>query len=154
MGRHCEFNQSIADDICQELIGGKSLRKICTTDGFPVISTVFKWIHRYPEFEKQYVRARELQAEYFLEEIIEISDDGSNDTITKDGKECINSEWVQRSRLRVDSRKWAMSKMAPKRFGESKTIKGDKENPLVMQGIPDLTPDQLKALNDSTEEDY
>jgi len=69
------------------------------------------------------------------EEILEISDDGSNDWMERkrqDGsvETVLNSEHINRSRLRVDSRKWLLSKMAPKKYGDRIEIAGDKENPL------------------------
>jgi len=57
--------------------------------------------------------------EALAEEILEIADDGINDTYeTEDGKEKVNQDVINRSRLRVDTRKWLMSKLAPKKFGE------------------------------------
>ncbi len=69
----------------------------------------------------QYARAKELQAEYLLGEIFEIADDGTNDWMERqrqDGSVAVDHEHIQRSKLRVDTRKWAMSKMAPKKYGE------------------------------------
>jgi hypothetical protein len=75
-------------------------------------------------FRDQYTRAREEQAETLLDEIVEIADDSRHDTIPKVGRdgeeygEQPNSEWIARSRLRVDARKWVVSKLAPKKYGE------------------------------------
>lgn len=81
--------------------------------------TFFKWLAHDAELAKQYARAREAQADAMLEEILEIADDGTNDTIVdEDGHERTNQDVIARSRLRVDARKWAMSKMAPKKYGE------------------------------------
>ena len=69
----------------------------------------------------QYARAKELQAEYLLGESVEIADDGTNDWMERqrqDGSVAVDHEHIQRSKLRVDTRKWAMSKMAPKKYGE------------------------------------
>lgn len=71
------------------------------------------------EFSKQYARAREAQADTLADEILEIADDTSRDTIaTEKNGEQPNSEWITRSRLRVDARKWLASKMAPKKYGD------------------------------------
>jgi hypothetical protein len=92
----------------------------------------------------QYTCAREERADFIFEEILAIADNSGNDRkIIKDGEEVINHEAIQRDRLRVDARKWAASKMNPKKYGdktevehsgeikgESKTINiivGDKE---------------------------
>lgn len=53
--------------------------------------------------------------EAMAEEILEISDNTENDR-TELG--LVNHENINRSRLKVDTRKWLMSKLAPKRYGE------------------------------------
>ena len=71
-GRPSEFNQSIANTICTRLIHGESLRSICRDDDMPDVSTVYYWIHDYPEFSKQYDKAKMEQIDTFADEIIEI----------------------------------------------------------------------------------
>ena len=63
-------------------------------------------------------RARELQAEYLIDEIVEIADDGSNDYMQKKHGPVVDQEHMGRSRLRIDTRKWAASKLAPKKYGD------------------------------------
>lgn len=123
MPRSTEFNEEIAARICEELIAGNSLRKICEAEDMPAASTVFVWLGRFPAFAEQYTRAREAQMEAMADEIVDIADDGTNDYVTKtrpDGSEyeAFDAEHVQRSKLRVDTRKWLMSKLAPKKYGE------------------------------------
>lgn len=85
----------------------------------PVISTVFLWLSKDTAFSEQYARAREAQAEALLEDILEIADDGTNDTyLDENGNPRTDHDVVARSRLRVDTRKWAMSKLKPRRYGE------------------------------------
>ena len=70
-------------------------------------------------FASQYARAREDQAEFYLDEIIAISDESAQDKIAnEDGTERTDSEAIQRSKLKVDTRKWVMSKLAPKKYGD------------------------------------
>lgn len=126
MGRPSDFTQDKADEICNLLAEGKSLRKICESEDFPSKTTIFRWLGANTKFRDQYAHAREAQAEYMAEEILDIADDGTNDYGFKEGdtKEGASAnpvflaEHVQRSKLRVDSRKWLLSKMAPKKFGE------------------------------------
>lgn len=81
---------------------------------------------------KQYARAREAQADAMLEEIMEIADEGTNDTYEdENGNERTNQDVIARSRLRVDARKWAMSKMAPKKYGDKLELSGDPDAPVV-----------------------
>ena len=113
------YSEEMATRICEELSAGHSLRKICAKEGMPDKATVFRWLAANEAFRDQYARAREFQADAMLEEIIEISDDGSNDTyLDEEGNTRTEQDVIARSRLRVDARKWAMSKMAPKKYGD------------------------------------
>lgn len=97
---------------------GQSLRKICMADDMPASSTVYLWLTKHPEFSEKYTRASEDRAHALAEEALEIADDSSGDWIKTEDGERLNSEHVQRSRLRVDTRKWFASKLAPKKYGE------------------------------------
>jgi len=113
MPRPTDFTQSVADRICEGLSEGTSLRKICGADDMPDKSTVFRWLTKHDEFRDQYARAREAQTDSLLEEIFEIADQWESPVdLLKD------PDTIQRAKLRIDTRKWAMSKMAPKRFGD------------------------------------
>lgn len=125
-GRPTTYTVELGDAICVKLAEGESLRTICAGDDMPVKSTVLLWVVRgdrgdetYAAFSDQYRRAREAQAEALLDEVIEIADDGSNDTYTdSEGNERVNFDHINRSRLRVDTRFKAVAKMHPRRYGE------------------------------------
>ena len=123
-GRPSDYCAETAEAICLRLAQGESLRAICRDDGMPATSTVLLWVIKHPKFSEQYTRAREAQADTLVDEILEISDDGSNDWMERksdDGQAIgwsLNGEHVQRSRLRVDSRKWFASKVLPKKYGD------------------------------------
>ena len=127
-GRPTKYRQSIARAICIRLMLGESLNVICRRAGYPSKTSVFTWLTKYPEFLDQYQRAREIQQEHHLDEMLEIADDGSNDWMEKFNREGesigwqLNGEHVQRSKLRVDTRKWIMERMASKRFGQKQAI--------------------------------
>lgn len=113
---------------------GESLREICRSEDMPGKSTVMRWLAEHQEFRDQYAGAREAQADYYAEEIIEISDDGKNDTYIDDnGNTRTDQEVIGRSRLRVDTRKWLMARMAPKKYGDKITqeVTGADGAPLV-----------------------
>lgn len=120
-GRPSDFTQEIADVICEKLADGESLRKICLGEDMPSKSAVFRWLLDRPDFRDQYARAREAQADAIADEILDIADDGSNDFMGEDEK--YNGDAVQRSRLRVDARKWFAGKLAPKKYGDSTMVK-------------------------------
>lgn len=121
-GRPSTYTPEVADAICDRIAEGASLRAICADEAMPGRTTVNRWLREKAEFRDQYARAREEQAEHLLDEILEIADDATNDfmTITKGdvSYEVENKEWTSRSKLRVDTRKWAMSKLAPKKYGD------------------------------------
>lgn len=107
MGRQTEYNQPTADKVCALLTEGISLRTICKRDDLPCAATIFKWLREQPAFSDQYAKAKEASADALLEDMLYIADDSSED--------------VQRSRLRVDTRKWAASKLKPKKYGDKIT---------------------------------
>lgn len=128
MGRPTDYSDELADRVCSEIATtSRSLKKICADNpDFPGESTLRAWLRIHEYFQEKYVKAKRDQADYMVEECLDIADDGTNDTITKTNKngeeyEVANSEWVQRSRLRVDTRKWYASKLAPKLYGEKIT---------------------------------
>lgn len=132
-GRPTKYTEKLAAEICDQLSQGKSLRTVCAADNMPVASTVFLWMSKYPEFSKQYARAKEESADAMAEEVLDIADDGRNDWMEihdKDGEAVgykFNGEAAQRSKLRVDTRKWLMAKMKPKKYGDSLDLKSDGE---------------------------
>jgi hypothetical protein len=137
-GRPSNYSPEITTAICVRLGLGESLREICRDEDMPDKSTVMRWLATHAEFRDQYAGAREAQADYYAEEIIEISDDGSNDWMTRknaDGTdvEVENKEVLSRSKLRVDTRKWLMARMAPKKYGDKITqeVTGADGAPLV-----------------------
>lgn len=120
--KHSGYNSEIAEKICELLSGGMSLVTICKQPDMPSRATVFVWLSKNKEFQDSYALAREAWADAIFEEILEISDDSDNDTTTNErGTLVANHEWIARARLRVDTRKWALARMSPKKYGERNT---------------------------------
>lgn len=106
-----------ADLICQMTASGWSVNQIakelgCTEGAIRI------WRAEDPIFRDKFNLAKQAQMDMFADELLEIADDGSNDWMERDGFTVVNAEHIARSRLRVDTRKWLMAKMAPKRFGD------------------------------------
>lgn len=120
LGRPSEFSQDTADLICLRLAEGESLRSICNDDDMPCKATVMRWLRSWPEFRDQYTRAREDQADTLFDEVLDIADESSNDTIIdpETGHERTNYEVVARAKLRIDARKWMAGKLRPKVYGD------------------------------------
>lgn len=122
---------ALFDSICQRIEEGEALRTILKDNEMPSSRTFFKWLDEDEEKVKQYARAKEIYAEGVFEDIILISDGSGDDVIIdEDGKENINHHVIQRDRLRTDTRKWALSKLNPKKYGDKVdlTTGGDKIN--------------------------
>lgn len=118
IGRPSSFTQEVADEICRRMAEGQSLRAILRDEGMPSWMTVWRWSEDNEAFRAQYARARQAQAHRWVDEIVEISDDDSRDWTERDGVPVVNGEAIQRSRLRVDTRKWFASKVLPKIYGD------------------------------------
>lgn len=122
-GRPSIYTQEIADTICKALAEGKSLRSICRDEGMPTEATVRMWAADDREgFYSQYTRARDIGLDCVAEEVFEIADDGADH---------------QRDRLRFDARRWYLSKLAPKRYGDKleTTLQGPNGGPVQTQSV-------------------
>lgn len=136
-GRPSLYSDELALQICERLADGETLRAVCATPGYPDERTVRRWAldDKHP-FSPQYTRARELGYHKMADDLIEIADDGTNDYVTKSNKdgstyEALNAEHVQRSRLRVDIRKWLLSKALPKMWGDKLELTGKDGKDLI-----------------------
>jgi hypothetical protein len=119
------YSREIAQVICDRLAAGESLTAICNDGGMPCTRTVARWVigDAGPGFTAQYREARDMGLDVLADEVLAIADDSSQDVITKTDERGrtyrgIDHEHVNRSRLRVDARKWYLCKLAPKKYGE------------------------------------
>ncbi len=140
-GRLTSYTLEIAESICGQLATGMTLREVCRAEGMPAESTVRNWALEDREgFFAQYARAREIGYYSMADETLEIADDGTNDWVERENergekKTVLDSEHVQRSRLRVDTRKWLLSKALPKIYGDKLIHSGDQESPVQVEII-------------------
>jgi hypothetical protein len=104
-GRPTLFTEEIGDKICAMVMAGVPLVRICEEDWAPHPTTIYRWFREHDKFCYNYARAKEDQADYFVEDIVQIADLATPDN-------------VQVARLRVDTRKWAASKYKPKKYGD------------------------------------
>ena len=131
IGRPTKYTKALGDRVCELLAEGKSMRTVARVEGMPDKSTMFRWIRKYDVFRDQYTRAKNESADAMGEDALDIADDGSNDfmTITKGDKtyEVENREVTSRSKLRIETRKWLMAKMKPKKYGDKLDLTSDGE---------------------------
>ena len=139
-----EAKEFIIEKICE----GDSLKSILDNnrDMLPTRPIIYEWLnessHKYDaEFLNNYTRATSTRADHLFDEILEIADNRGGDVVIKDdGNETIDQAVIQRDRLRVDARKWALSKMIPKKYGDKIDINSENTNINI-----ELTPEERAA---------
>jgi hypothetical protein len=131
VARPTEYTPILAERICELIGSGETKKSVTDRDDMPARSTLDVWLHKHDGFADMYARAREKRTELFVDELIEISDDASIESGDK--------------RVRVDTRKWLLSKILPRQFGDSLMLKGDPKNPLHVART-DLSEKELMSL--------
>lgn len=124
--------EAIQAVIVDELAVGVPLAEICRREGFPDRVTIYRWRDEDATFAQHIARAREAGFDAIAEQCLEIADDTSFDTkiVGDDEREVANSEFIQRSKLRVETRLKLLSKWDPKRYGEKVQHTGDGGGPI------------------------
>ena len=130
IGRRSTYTEPIGRAICKLLSDGWTLAQVCRQPGMPKRPTVIGWaIDAKHPFADIYARARRVAYEGMADEIRDISDNGVNDWMDREfgdrTERVIDHEAVQRSKLRVDTRKWLLAKALPKIYGEKLDLKHD-----------------------------
>ena len=138
-----EKKKKAIETILYEIEQGKSLKKITDENNeLPSRRLFYEWLDNDEQLRNNYARACEVRQDGIFDEIFEIADNTLHDAIYTDKGEVPNNEFINRSRLRIDTRKWALSKMNPKKYGEQidVTTKGEK-----IGQYSDWTPEQIQA---------
>jgi hypothetical protein len=120
-GRPTDYTPKLVNEICTTIASSsKGISRLCKDNSsWPTKETIFSWLKTYGDFSDQYARAKRLQIEVLVDEIIEIADDSSQDNIiNQQGQIICNNATINRARLRIDTRKWIASKLAPKIYGD------------------------------------
>ena len=155
------FSNELFAEICRRMANdGQTLRQICRSEGMPDRSTFYDWVDADPKLADLYARARDRLIEYWSDDTIEISDDSTNDYMkrkasTGGGRSDIdgeleqelvpNHENINRARLRVDTRKWLMAKLMPRKYGDQ--LKIDQKTELGLSGSAVELLDAISANN-------
>lgn len=128
--------------ICMEIEKGAATRN--AVRAFMSSKTFYELMEQFPDLVKRYARACEARAESIFEDILEIADEANADlTISEKGQLIVNGEAVQRSKLRVDARKWVLSKLDPKKYGEKQQLEHSGE---INSNKPDLSKLSVEEL--------
>lgn len=119
MARPTIYTEELAQEICDHIADGKSLNKLCKLDNMPERMTIYRWLDANEQFCDKYRAARERQAQSFQDDILDIADDGINDTVIDgEGNERVHHDHIRRSDIRIKTRMWLMERMAPRKYGK------------------------------------
>ena len=123
LGRPSTFTPEIAAEIIARLSDGEPLAQICRDEHMPATRTVSGWKEAHPDFSADFARARDEGFDAIALDCLDIADDASRDTklVGEEGREVADSEWIARSKLRVDTRLKLLAKWDPKRYGDKIT---------------------------------
>jgi hypothetical protein len=139
-GEFTTYDKETGDRLCQLIVEKQTLRTIFAREDMPSVSTFYKWLIEDKAFAEQYARAKEIQIDLLVNEIIDIADntqDGQKTKINDDGKniteETVTADMIDHRKLRIEARKWYAGKMKPKKYGDSITMKGDADAPIEIK---------------------
>lgn len=121
MGRKSSYSKRIATKICAALYDGEVLSEICKRKGMVSERTVRRWLASgdYPDLCHAYARADIARSYIWAEEAISIPD-----SLVGTGA---SNEEIQLAKLRVDTRKWMLSKIRPEKYGDRIEVEGGEE---------------------------
>lgn len=128
-GRPSSFTQEIAGEICARLSKGEPLTQICRDEKMPAVRTVSDWKAADEQFSASIARAREEGYDQIAADCLTIADDIQADTLATENGERPNTEWIARSKLRIETRLKLLAKWDPKRYGERLAIGGHEDMP-------------------------
>lgn len=120
MGRPSKYNDEVADQICNWISEGKSLRSFCRDENNPGLRTVLDWLNddEKQSFRVKYARAREIQAEVMADELLEIADDTKPDQLK-----------LAHDKMKIETRQWIAAKLLPKKYGNIQHIEDITQTP-------------------------
>jgi len=127
MGYTASETEMMFRKVIKDVASGASVRSACKKDGTPSIDTFYKWLEKDKSKAERYARATEKRAEAIFEDILNIADENHKDVYEdpETGQERTDHDVIQRSKLRVDSRKWVLAKMMPKKYGDKLDVTSD-----------------------------
>ena len=121
MGYSLIHRQTQLNKIFKYMSEGQSLRKACSQEDVQTTTKSFlEWLASSQDFSIQYARAIEERGLFLFEECLTISDAKDQDMyfIDKNGNERIDNGKVTWLRDQVNTRKWFLSKLLPKKYAD------------------------------------
>jgi hypothetical protein len=141
-GRPTDYTPEMADHICRRVLEHGTLLEACEAHPeLPASTTVYTWLQAHPEFQEKYARTRDYVMEMWGDEIVRVANDASLEPNDR--------------RVKIDTKKWLMSKIAYRRYGDKLMHSGDPEHPITVlhraAAIDRLSRAELEALDRFTQ---
>ena len=151
-------------EICRRVSLGQSMLSVLTAGDrtLPKYETALAWLTDYPDFAQAYSAAQRARGDVLFEEALTVADDARNDWIARNDPNnpgwLANGEHIARSKLRVDTRKWAASKLNPARYGDKLAVEGNPDRPLVVavthRVVQVVKQETLPTIEHAPDDDY
>ena len=134
IGRPSSYDPVVAEKICELLSEGVPLREICRMEGMPPWRNIYFWMARDEDLSAHIARAREMGYDNIAEECLDIADNSTNDWMDREFRNAhgkievervADTEHIQRSKLRIETRLKLLAKRKPEKYGEKTIIAGD-----------------------------
>ena len=143
MRRPVRYDPAIGEQVCTVIASTTlGIKAICKKfNKFPTHTTFYQWLASESELADLYVRAKETQTQLLEDEMIELADTpkvGEVVTIKPDGKEIRRGDMLEHRKLQIETRKWLMAKLKPRKYGDSLTHKGDPDNPVQVSVLDSI----------------
>lgn len=152
------YTPEMGREICRQIMEGRTLKKICEDPRMPSKRAIMYWLSdpARADFRELYYYSRRVYSEILVDEIVTIADDTSNDWKEKKDrhgnflKMVPDNEAIQRSRLKIDTRKWLAAKLMPRIYGENKVMQHDVTGDL--KKLMDQAANRDKGLPNKTDD--
>lgn len=121
-GKKLVYNrEAVMDLICTQLAtSSHGLAHILRSNpDLPTYSVITDWLAEDDDLASKYARAKADQADFLADELTQIADE--TPPMDGDGKR-MDSTFVAWQRNRIDVRKWAASKLKPKKYGDRTAV--------------------------------
>lgn len=147
MGRPSLYTPEVLETICEGLSKGIPLTVICEADEMPAPRTVMDWQASMPDVSAAIARARDAGEVALLEQCLKIADDGECDWVLSKKSPLVDTDHIQRSKLRIETRLKLLAKFNPKRWGDKLEVDNKGEMTLNV-AVKRFTPDKPESTDE------
>ena len=124
MTKALQITTEITNQICEKLMSGVPLTRICEAKDLPSLSTVHRLINKDPSFAKQIIQARKVGCQFYLDKMI-------------DELETVSNKDVGIVREKLHHYRWLASKLLPSLYGDKQEVVQDTKVTITWQQ-PDM----------------